>query len=210
MKASSHLRYEGDWEYWSALRSDSSGLWSWREPQAAEEEWASTEAWTGTGRQEHPFPGPLLEIPPGPDWQEKRELRSGEGLGEEAALPFGGSPLGKDAGSLTGSGPPPSLSDQHSAKPDVAERYRNGAKLMTTPNLKKEQGSSNSGTLLVMESDPVTLKTVQLEDTIIAQRRDGQQKGCVDAGLIKDSKRKRPFYYRNQKTVTDHTAGEIK
>lgn len=74
----------------------------------------------------------MSEIPPGPDWTEKLEPRSVEGLEEEAVLLFEKSPPGMDAGSLTGSDPPPSLSDQHSAKTEISEemRYKNAANIM--------------------------------------------------------------------------------
>lgn len=102
--------------------------------------WVSTGAWTGTGRPGRPSPGPLSRTPPGPDRTGKLAPTPGEGLGGEAVLLSERSPPGTDAGSLAGPGPPPSLSEQHSAEPETSAetRYRNASKLTKTLHLNRK------------------------------------------------------------------------
>ncbi len=124
-----HLCYDHGCRRWSAgaaPQSGSSGPWPlWYRTcgsQAAEGEWASTEAWPGAGRQSRPFPGRPLEVPLGPSsptapqWKQ----RSGLGLDQRIGLLLGAAPAVR-AGCLTGAGLPPSPPDHHSVgpKPDM-------------------------------------------------------------------------------------------
>lgn len=98
----------------TAPQSGSSGPWLQSGFQAAEGEWASTEAWPG----QQSFPGHLLDHS-GPSSPSAPQLkrRSGLGIVQKTGLLLWVPPPVVGVGCLTGAGLPPSPPDHHSVRP---------------------------------------------------------------------------------------------